>query len=343
MTRILSILTVTGAFVASCAPEVFAPRLPLATTRDITFITCNSATLTGVANICAYCGDSLIAKGMLWSIVQGVTIDNNEGFTEDTIGFGDVVFDNTYYSIVTELEGLQSETDYYVRAYAKNIGGIGYGDEKTFTTLPRIERGTITDSRDGTIYKTVKIYNQWWMAQNLNIGTMIDGSKDQADNEIIEKYCYENDPANCDTYGGLYQWNEMMAYNPPETVNVGTTQGLCLTGWHLPTEPEWRVLIEIAGGRNAAGKALKSWTSDWWTNGGIDALLFTGLPAGGRLTDDWPYFVDKGAEALFWTTTEGTISDITWPWFFRLVHISGYIDYGKYEHIEGLSVRCVRD
>lgn len=67
------------------------------------------------------------------------------------------------------------------------------------------ETDSITDSRDGQIYNIVKIGNQWWMAENLNYGTMVDGSIYQSDDGTVEKYCYSNNETNCDNYGGLYQ------------------------------------------------------------------------------------------------------------------------------------------
>ncbi|MDR3668834.1 MAG: FISUMP domain-containing protein, partial [Ignavibacteriaceae bacterium] len=60
----------------------------------------------------------------------------------------------------------------------------------------------------GQKYTTVQIGNQCWLKENLNVGVMINGSSEQTNNGIIEKYCYQNDPANCIKYGGLYQWNE---------------------------------------------------------------------------------------------------------------------------------------
>jgi len=83
----------------------------------------------------------------------------------------------------------------------------------------------------------VMIGEQCWMAENLNIGEMIDGSQSMTENGIIEKYCYDNDPENCETYGGLYQWDEMMEY-----VTDTAVQGICPAGWHLHTDHEWKVL-----------------------------------------------------------------------------------------------------
>ncbi len=106
--------------------------------------------------------------------------------------------------------------------------------------------GTLTDERDGRVYKTVKIGNQWWMAENLNFGIQIlsfSGGTNQdgemTDNRISEKYCYENNDVYCGTYGGLYQWAEAVNY-----VNAASPQGLCPDGWHVPSEDEFLELLE---------------------------------------------------------------------------------------------------
>ncbi|MBE0641364.1 MAG: hypothetical protein IH599_04965, partial [Bacteroidales bacterium] len=99
---------------------------------------------------------------------------------------------------------------------------------------------TLTDMRDGKKYPTVPIGTQCWMAKNLNVGTMVNsvntGSNhsDMSNNGIIEKYCYSNDTNLCSVYGGLYDWNEMMGY-----VTTSAVQGICPSGWHIPTDAEW--------------------------------------------------------------------------------------------------------
>ena len=82
------------------------------------------------------------------------------------------------------------------------------------TIAPWVCGDALIDARDSKSYTTVQIGSQCWMAENLNIGTRIDGSNDQSQQtpEVIEKYCYDDNTTNCNTYGGLYQWDEMMQY-----------------------------------------------------------------------------------------------------------------------------------
>ncbi len=101
---------------------------------------------------------------------------------------------------------------------------------------------SIIDSRDGQIYKVIKLGNQWWMAENLNVGEMIDGGVNQQDNGIIEKYCYNNDTSRCLECGGLYQWNEMMQYTTGESA-----RGICPENWHVPSDAEWKELEIFLG------------------------------------------------------------------------------------------------
>ncbi len=89
---------------------------------------------------------------------------------------------------------------------------------------------------------TVAIGTQAWMKKNLDVGTMINASVNQANNLIVEKHCNNNDAENCAIYGGLYQWNEMMQYS-----TVQGTQGICPNGFHLPTDTEWKTLEMFLG------------------------------------------------------------------------------------------------
>lgn len=94
----------------------------------------------------------------------------------------------------------------------------------------------------GKTYHTVLIGTQCWMRENLDVGTMIQGPSDpagkQTNNQIIEKYCYNNDSANCATFGGLYEWNEALQY-----VTAPGARGICPEGWHIPTSTEFETLL----------------------------------------------------------------------------------------------------
>jgi uncharacterized protein (TIGR02145 family) len=109
-----------------------------------------------------------------------------------------------------------------------------------------------TDIRDNHVYPTVQIGSQCWMAENLNYGNQILSAGHQRDNCSAEKYCYDDNPANCDNYGGYYQWDELMQYQ--ETPGI---QGLCPPGWHIPTEIDWNTLFSQFINNGFAGSPLK--------------------------------------------------------------------------------------
>jgi len=202
----------------------------------------------------------------------------------------------------------------------------------------------LIDSRDGQTYSTVHIGNQCWMAENLNIGTLITGA--QTNNGTIERFCYDNSYSSCDIYGGLYQWDEMMQYS-----SLAGGQGICPWGWHLPTDEEWKQLQseadsqygypdpiwDIVGWRGFdAGFNLKS-TNGWASGGnGSDLYGFTALPGG--------YYFFNGndlySRALFWSSDEAGSSA---AWGVELN--SGQNGVNRYNHAKdlGFSVRCLKN
>jgi uncharacterized protein (TIGR02145 family) len=203
----------------------------------------------------------------------------------------------------------------------------------------------LLDARDGQSYQTVSIGDQCWMAENLNIGTMVNGSTNQTDNSTIEKYCYSNNTTNCDVYGGLYQWDEAMQY----TLTPGVP-GICPTGWHLPTDEEWCTLEQFIeptipcdrtwfSGTHAGGDLKETGTIHWYSpnTGATDAFGFTALPGGKRDNgsfDSFPYF------AFFWTSNE---YDINWGWCRALYYDYASIRRAGDSKTRGYSVRCLKD
>jgi uncharacterized protein (TIGR02145 family) len=194
----------------------------------------------------------------------------------------------------------------------------------------------LVDARDGQYYNTVQIGTQCWMAENLNIGTMIPGASDMMNNSTIEKYCYDDNTANCDVYGGLYQWNEMMGY----TTTQGT-QGICPTGWHVPTDDEWDIMENYLGGFGVAGGKLKEAGTTHWNapnDGGTNISGFTALPGGYRSGD--AIFSQLGYHAYFRTST---MYDFQMIWY-RIL----YYDYTTISSVVSIqniaeSLRCLKD
>jgi uncharacterized protein (TIGR02145 family) len=206
----------------------------------------------------------------------------------------------------------------------------------------------LIDPRDGQFYNTLQIGTQCWVAENLNIGEMINGNSVMSNNSVIEKYCYDNDPANCETYGGLYQWNEMMEYSTTPGV-----QGICLSGWHLPTDDEWKILEGTVDSQYPVGDPvwnnlglrgydvglnLKSTTG--WYGGGNGSGLYNYEALPGGYCNGSGGFGSLTSLATFWSSSEDNGSEV----WHRDLHNSSdevYRDHdGKYY---GFSVRCVQD
>lgn len=211
---------------------------------------------------------------------------------------------------------------------------------------------TLIDPRDGQSYATVQIGNQCWMAENLKVGTMIIGTQEMTDNGIIEKYCYDNDTTNCDIYGGLYQWDEMMNYS----ISPGV-QGLCPDGWHIPTDDEWTILTGFVSKQpeylcnndsiNIA-KALAANTnwiyySDTCSVGfnlaGNNATGFSCLPGSLRLANgNFGYSLD--GDGYWWSSTRYSNS---YPWSHWTVYFEKSIIRSTFIKFNGASVRCIMD
>ena len=245
-------------------------------------------------------------------------------------------------SYSSAINGLSANNTYYVWAYVTNHEGTKYSDYISFTTQsdPNAswEPGDYwTDPRDGQKYKTVQIGSQVWMAENLNVGTRIDGIYDAEDNGIIEKYCYDDSQFNCDDYGGLYQWNELMNYTAIECA-----RGICPDGWHVPSDDEWKDL-ESCLGMDASELDLFDVLRSIDEPLGILAGGSTGFNAlmgGGRTYVDGE-FRNMGDYGYFVTSTLFDVDNV----IIRIVSgESGGIMRSNSVHLpSGYSVRCIKD
>jgi uncharacterized protein (TIGR02145 family) len=149
-------------------------------------------------------------------------------------------------------------------------------------------------SYGGRIYHTVSIAPQCWLKENLDIGVMIDSLQDASNNGAIEKYCHQNDTANCTLYGGLYQWGEAMGYSA-----TPGTQGICPPGWHIPTGADFTTLSSAVLGN---GNKLKSVGQGSGVGAGTNGSGFSGLLVGLRDVDLG--FIGFGSGAYFWSSAE---------------------------------------
>jgi uncharacterized protein (TIGR02145 family) len=171
------------------------------------------------------------------------------------------------------------------------------------------------DSRDGIVYKIVKIGNQTWMAENLNYN--VPGSK-----------CYNNNSANAEKYGRLYDWD--------------TAIKACPFGWHLPSDGEWNALVNAIGGIKTAGKHLKARYS-WNNNGnGLNTYGFAALSGGCGSSDG--NFGTIGYNGYWWSSSEysangGASGAGAWYMLYKSEDVSRS-NYGKYYLF---SIRCVQD
>ncbi|MGE5423741.1 MAG: FISUMP domain-containing protein, partial [Syntrophothermus sp.] len=198
----------------------------------------------------------------------------------------------------------------------------------------------LLDERDGKSYNTVQIGTQCWMAENLNTGIRIDYSQGQSNNSTIEKYCYANLESNCDVYGGLYQWREMMQYS----TNPGV-QGICPSGWHLPTDEEQTILTTWLGGNSIAGGKMKETGTGHWTSpntGATDEAGFTMLPGGFRdYTAGIGQINERGA---LWSSTQNGGAGYNCSWNLDLLYNSVEVTRsGGAMWSNGFSVRCVKN
>lgn len=209
-----------------------------------------------------------------------------------------VITDNTDTIVVTaDRTGLTTST------YSGTIKITATSPQRTDDTFVDLYLNRI--SWGGEFYKAVQIGTQTWMAENLNVGSTIPTAKDQTDNGIIEKYCYEGD---CETYGGLYTWDEAMDYNSFDNGIVGTTQGICPEGWHIPTIPEWDTLFHFLT-PDEGGKMKEKETVHWKhpNTGATNESGFTALPAG--YFDIRTRTIDLVGETTYWWSTTETAMD----------------------------------
>jgi uncharacterized protein (TIGR02145 family) len=181
----------------------------------------------------------------------------------------------------------------------------------------------LTDIRDNKVYPTVQIGSQCWLASNLNFGTILASTQDQRDNCVSEKYCYNDNPINCMSQGGLYQWDELMLYD-----NTPADQGFCPPTWHIPTENEWNTLFANYVNNGFAGSPLK-----YSGYSGFNALL-----SGARhINKSWDF---KGFATFFWSSSSYAGYK---AWAHGMNDLDPSVSGYPASRANGFSVRCIHD
>ena len=313
------ILTALCIFLMALACKKEEPLGPPDLTTDpVSEITYLSATTGG--NISDDGGSEITSRGVCWSTAQSPTIDDNK--TEDGSGSG---------AFTSVISGLSPETVYYVRSYAANSAGLSYGNEVTFTS------GPLTDV-DGNTYNTVIIDNKVWMAENLKVTKLNDGTSiplvEENDTWFRTKdpgYSWYNNDKNTygDTYGAMYNWYAV------------NTNILCPDGWHVSSDEEWTALTDYLVGDEVAGGKLKETGTEHWMSpntGATNESGFTALPGGYRSNGGDFYSIKvKGS----WYTS--TAMDATYVWRRDLSCARASIARWNNNKNFGFSVRCVKD
>jgi uncharacterized protein (TIGR02145 family) len=335
-------------------------QIPLNTIDSITYSTGNPGNLatlvtlpveniisfgaTSGGNITNDGGSTITQRGLVWDTISNPTLESN--FTVNGIGTG--VFSSN-------LTGLNSNTTYYIRAYAVNSAGISYGNEINFTTIAD-NNGLFSMPGAGVEYygynyPSVILGNgQEWMSENLRTAFYSNGdpilnltNDSQWSMNFSGSWCYYNHDNQFENlYGKLYNWYA-----------IDDSRNVCPTGWHVPTDTEWNTLVffidnsfdpTIYGVQSStAGGILKSeqvWQSP--NTGATNQIDFSGLPGGARGSSGAFVFNSIGAWGYYWTATELN-STSQFAWQRTLYYYNSSIIRDNQSKASGRSVRCIRD
>lgn len=311
--------------------------LPVVTTAAVANVSAISATCGG--NVTSDGGSVVTARGICWSTTEDPTV--NDSHTTDGSGVG---------NFNSNITGLTANTTYYVRAYATNAIGTAYGASVTFTTggQPCAGAPTVTDV-DGNTYATVQIGQQCWMKENLR-------TKHYSGGGNVDFRYPNNTPATQTAYGLLYSWETVMNGALSSNGNPSFVQGICPSGWHLPSRSEWEQLRSTVGGlstcrcdnnSNYISKALAA--PNGWTNynysscypgynqSANNATGFSAMPAGWFRIDTYSDFTLSNC---WWSATQYNNERAC---RIAVVYNQSDLNFADEYLNYYLSVRCVKD
>lgn len=187
---------------------------------------------------------------------------------------------------------------------------------------------------DGNTYRTVRIGNQIWMAENLKSTHYSDGTP-------MASFTYNNDEANVNTFGRLYSWRIVMNGAGSSNTNPSHVQGIAPIGWHVPSRAEWQQLADYLGGLQVAGGKMKSTGTTLWSApnaGATDEVGFNALPAG--MHDFTGIFQWLGDHCVFAASTGNLTTEVV---AIMLQSSTATVTIGNFHPVDAVSVRCVKD
>ena len=194
-------------------------------------------------------------------------------------------------------------------------------------------------------YKTVKIGNQWWMAENLN------RSMWNTTSTTVAGLCYDNLDANCSSFGRLYTWAEAMGLSSSCNTSSCASQinakqqGLCPVGWHIPSYEDWNTLMTTIGGTNTGGKKLKAKNGNWaiyngQSGNGTDEYGFEALAGGIRTFGIATIFANKSYSSNWWSAAS---DEVATAYQISMSYSDDKIDWATASKQVMGYVRCVQD
>lgn len=215
-----------------------------------------------------------------------------------------------------------------------------YNMDKSSFFASDVVYGSLTDERDGQVYKTVKIGTQVWMAENLNYA---DSLKDVVLQDGAS-FCYDYDDDNCAVGGRFYRWAAAMgllskynSYKADETLLKSSNhRGLCPEGWHIPDTTEWNTLIATVGKGNASAlKTTSAWLFDADSiSAATNSTGFSAAPTGVNASSG------ANSQILFCSTYQTYSDEFR---YFSLSYSSNQLYYGSRDKEYPCFVRCVQD
>jgi len=317
-----SLMSVTLLFVFAIGCKDKEPAGPTITvpvlTTDTIFETTNESAIAG-GKITANGGADVTERGICWGTNQNPTINGNA--IKSGLGIGN-------FSVT--IAGLANNTKYYVRAYATNSAGTGYGNQMTFTT------GEIVDI-DGNVYHYVTIGTQVWMVENLKTTRYRNGDKipqalvnvDWANLTTGAYANFDNLTTNVDVHGRLYNW-----YAATDNRNI------CPKGWRLPNDADFNIIgSTLLGASVAGGKMKEAGLTNWNApnQGANNSSGFTGRASGTRDFDGT--YKEFMKSAYYWSSSATNATHATgWYLYYNYASLLN----GSYSKKDGFIVRCIK-